>query len=74
MEPLDRIPPTLPTGFVYFNIVRHPIHWKDVVRTQTLGLRFRVSGARVIGNQVITLTHASTGRTYSLQFAVFVVK
>jgi type VI secretion system protein ImpJ len=74
MEPLNRIPPALPTGFVYFNIVRHPSHWKDVVRTQALGLRFRTTGARVIGNQVITLTHASAGRTYNLQFAVFVVK
>ena len=45
MEPLNRIPPALPMGFVYFNIVRHPTYWKDVVRTQTLGLRFRTTGA-----------------------------
>jgi type VI secretion system protein ImpJ len=73
MEPLNRIPPALPMGFVYFNIVRHSTYWTDVVRTKTLGLRFRTTGARAIGNQIITLT-ASTGRTYSLQFAVFVVK
>jgi type VI secretion system protein ImpJ len=74
MEPLNRIPPALPSGFVYFNIVRHPTYWKDVVRTQTLGLRFRTTGARVSDNQVISLPHNSTGRTYKLQFAVFVVK
>lgn len=74
MEPLNRIPPALPMGFVYFNIGRHPTYWKDVVRTQTLGLRFRTTGARAIGNQIITLTHVSTGRIYNLQFAVFVVK
>jgi type VI secretion system protein ImpJ len=74
MEPLNRIPPALPTGFVYFNIGRHPVHWKDVVRSQTLGLRFRTAGARSMGNQIIMLTDSSTGRTYNLQFAVFVVK
>lgn len=74
MEPLNRIPPTLPTGFVYFDIVRHPTYWKDVVRTHTLGLRFRTTGATAVGNQVIKLTDSTTGRTHSLQFAVFVVK
>ena len=74
MEPLSRIPPSLPTGFVYFNIVRNPTYWRDVVRSQTLGFRFRVTGARAIGDQIITLTHPSTGRVYNLQFAVFVVK
>jgi type VI secretion system protein ImpJ len=74
IEPLSRIPPTLPTGFVYFNVVRHPTYWKDVVRTRTLGFRFRVKGAKAFGDQIITLTHEKTGRTYSLQFAVFVVK
>src|SRR5262249_41073921 len=39
MQPLNRIPPALPTGFVYFDVVRHPDYWKDVVRTRTLGLR-----------------------------------
>ncbi len=74
MEPLNRIPPTLPTGFVYFGIVRHPTYWKEVVRTQTLGLRFRITGATAVGDQMIKLTDPTTGRTYSLQFAVFVVK
>jgi type VI secretion system protein ImpJ len=74
MEPLSRIPPSLPTGYVYFDIVRNPTYWRDVVRTQTLGFRFRTTGARAIGDQIITLAHAPTGRTYSLQFAVFVVK
>jgi type VI secretion system protein ImpJ len=74
MEPLNRIPPALPTGFVYFNIVRHPNFWKDVVRTKTLGLRFRTTGARAKGEQVIVLTDPGTGRIYDLQFAVFVVK
>jgi type VI secretion system protein ImpJ len=74
MEPLNRIPPALPTGYVYFNIVRHPTYWKDVVRTQTLGLRFRTTGARAKGNQIIALTDDNAGRSYDLQFAIFVVK
>jgi hypothetical protein len=80
MVPLSRVPPTLPTGFVYFDIVRHPTYWKDVVRTHTLGFRFRVKGlepgqpgAVAIGDQIIRVYDA-TGRTYDLQFAVFVVK
>ena len=74
MEPLNRIPPTLPTGFVYFDIVRNPTYWKDVVRTQTLGLRFRTTGATAVGDQIIKLTDSTTGRIHSLQFAIFVVK
>lgn len=74
MEPLNRIPPALPMGFVYFNIVRHSTYWPDVVRTQTLGLRFSTQGARVKDNQIISVPHSRTGRVYTLQFAVFVVK
>jgi type VI secretion system protein ImpJ len=73
MRPLNRIPPALPSGFVYFEIVRHPTYWKDVVRSQSLGLRFRVTGASAIGDQIIRLTDASTGRSYNLQFAVFAI-
>ncbi len=74
MEPLTRIPPTLPTGFVYFTIQRNPAHWKDVVRSQTLGIRFKVTGAKAKGDQTVVLTDAQSGRSYDLQFAVFVVK
>ncbi len=74
MEPLDRIPPALPMGFVYFNIVRHPTYWPDVVRTRTLGLRFSTQGARVKDNQIISVPHSRTGRVYTLQFAVWVVE
>ena len=63
MEPLNRIPPTLPTGFVYFDITRNPAYWKDVVRTHTLGLRFRTTGAAAVGDQIIKLTDSTTGRT-----------
>jgi type VI secretion system protein ImpJ len=74
MEPLNRIPPALPRGFVYFDVVRHPIYWKEAVRTRTLGLRFRLAGGRPINSQMMAVTHPTSGRTYNLQFAVFVVK
>jgi type VI secretion system protein ImpJ len=74
MEPLNRIPPALPMGFVYFDVVRHPVYWKEVVRTRTLGLRFRLTGGRPLSSQMMAVTHPTSGKTYNLQFAVFVVK
>jgi type VI secretion system protein ImpJ len=74
MEPLNRIPPALPMGFVYFDVVRHTVYWKEVVRTRTLGLRFRLKGGRPLSSQVMAVTHPTSGRTFNLQFAVFVVK
>ena len=42
MKALSRIPPALPGGYVYFEMVRHPEYWKDVVNTRTLGLRIKL--------------------------------
>ena len=74
MEPLNRIPPALPMGYVYFDVTRHPVYWNEVVRTRTLGLRFRLKDGRPLNSQMMAVTHPTTGRTYNLQFAVFVVK
>jgi len=74
MKPLDRIPPALPRGVVYFEIVRHAEFWKDVVRTRTLGLRFKLERGKFLSAQMLALTNPATQRTVNLQFAVFVVK
>lgn len=74
MTPLMRVPPALPGGVVYFEIVRNPEDWKDVVRTRTLGLRFKLERGRFLSPQMLALTSPTTGRTVNLQFAVFVVK
>jgi len=71
---LNRIPPALPAGVVYFEIVRNPEYWKDVVRTRTLGLRFKLDRGKFLSPQMLALTSPTTERTVNLQFAVFVVK
>ena len=60
MKPLNRIPPALPGGVVYFEIVRHPEFWKDVVRTATLGLRFKLERGRFLSAQMLALTSPTT--------------
>jgi len=74
MKPLNRIPPALPGGVVYFEIVRHPEFWKDVVRTRTLGLRFKLERGKFLSAQMLALTSPTTQNSVNLQFAVFVVK
>jgi len=74
ITPLNRIPPALPAGVVYFEIVRNPEYWKDVVRTRTLGLRFKLDRGKFLSPQMLALTSPTTERTVNLQFAVFVVK
>lgn len=74
LTPLNRIPPALPAGVVYFEIVRTPEYWKDVVRTRTLGLRFKLEKGKFLSAQMLALTSPTTARTINLQFAVFVVK
>lgn len=74
MKPLNRIPPALPAGVVYFEIDRSPAYWGDVVRTRTLGLRFRLEGIRFRGVQMLTLVSPRTQRTVNLQFAVYHIK
>ncbi|MDG3005790.1 type VI secretion system baseplate subunit TssK [Paludisphaera mucosa] len=74
MKPLNRIPPALPGGVVYFEIVRNAEPWKDVVRTRMLGLRFKLERGKFLSAQMLALTNPTTQRTVNLQFAVFVVK
>jgi type VI secretion system protein ImpJ len=74
ISPLNRIPTALPSGVVYFEIVRTPAYWKDVVRTRTLGLRFKLDRGKFLSSQMLALTSPTTLRTVNLQFAVFVVK
>lgn len=74
ITPLNRIPPALPAGVVYFEIVRSPEYWKDVVRTRTLALRFKLDRGRFLSSQMLALTSPTSERTINLQFAVFVVK
>jgi type VI secretion system protein ImpJ len=74
MKPLNRIPPALPAGVVYFEIKRDPEYWNDVVRTGTLGLRFKGERTKFITEQMLALISPETKRSYNLQFAVFVVK
>jgi type VI secretion system protein ImpJ len=74
MRPLNRIPPALPAGVVYFEIVREPNYWRDVVRTRSLGLRFKSERCKFLSERMLALTHPQTRRTVSLQFTVFVVK
>ncbi len=74
MKPLPRIPPELPGGVVYFEIVRNPDAWKDVVRAGTLGLRFKLDKGKFLSPQMLAFVNPKTGRTVNLQFAVFVVK
>lgn len=74
MKPLTRVPPELPGGVVYFEIVRNPEAWKDVVRAGTLGLRFKLDKGKFLSPQMLAFVNPATGRTVNLQFAVFVVK
>lgn len=74
MKPLDRVPPELPGGVVYFKIVRDSEAWKDVVRAGTLGLRFKLDKGKFLSPQMLAFVNPATGRTVNLQFAVFVVK
>jgi type VI secretion system protein ImpJ len=74
MRPISRIPPALPTGVVYFEMDRVPHHWRDVVRTHTLALRFGLDRLMFQSKQVLRLTHPVTRRTYDIQLAVYVVK
>ncbi len=73
MQPLNRIPSALPAGVVYFEIEKNPTFWKDVVRTRTLGLRFKGELGSFRTNQLFAMPSPS-GRTVELRFAVFVVK
>lgn len=74
MRPLNRIPNALPAGVVYFEIDRSPVYWRDVVRTFSLGLRFKLERGRFVSQTIFALTNPKTQRTVNLQFAVFVVK
>ena len=75
MKALSRIPPALPGGYVYFEMVRHPEYWKDVVNTRTLGLRIKLEQrGKFLTPQMLALYYPTTQRTYNLQVAVFVVK
>ena len=74
MRPLNRIPPALPEGIVYFEVERNPVYWKDVVRTHTLGLRFKLERGKFLSPRMLALTSPRTGQTVNLQFAVLVVK
>lgn len=74
MRPLNRIPPSLPRGVVYFEIERVAPFWADVLRTQGLGLRFKLGGGRFKALDTVTLNSPRTGRPIDLQFAVYAVK
>jgi type VI secretion system protein ImpJ len=74
MTPLARIPPALPRDVVYFEIVRRPEAWKDVLRTYTLALRFPTERIRYKSPRIFALTSPASGRQVDLQFAVYVVK
>jgi hypothetical protein len=51
-----------------------PHHWRDVVRTHTLALRFGLERLMFQSKQVLRLTHPVTRRTFDIQLAVYVVK
>ncbi len=75
MKALSRIPPALPGGYVYFEMVRHPEYWKDVVNTRTLGLRIKLEQrGKFLSPQMLALYYPPTQQTYNIQVAVFVVK
>jgi type VI secretion system protein ImpJ len=74
MKPLNRTPSALPSGVVYFEIERDPAYWKDVARTYTLGLRFKLDWGRFRTDKILVMTVPTTQRTVNLQFAVYVVK
>jgi type VI secretion system protein ImpJ len=73
MRPLKRVPSALPSGVIYFEIERDPNHWKEVVRTHTLGLRFQSDSIRFINERMIAMTVPGQ-RQVNLQFAAYVVK
>jgi type VI secretion system protein ImpJ len=74
MRPLKRTPSALPSGVIYFEIERDPAYWKDVVRTYTLGLRFKLEFGKFLTDKILVMTPESTQRAVNLQFAVYVVK
>ncbi len=74
MKPLSRIPPALPAGVIYFEIERNPLYWQDVLRTLTLGLRFKLERGRFLeDNQTLVFLHPRTQQPVRVQFAVYVV-
>lgn len=74
MKPLNRIPPALPAGVIYFEVDRDPAYWKDVVRTFMLGLRFKLDWGKFLSPRMIAMTMPKTQKTVNLEFAVYVVK
>ncbi len=73
MKPLGRIPPALPAGVVYFEIERNPLYWQDVLRTLTLGLRFKLDRGKFLSKEMLAFTHPKTQQPVNVQFAVYVV-
>jgi type VI secretion system protein ImpJ len=75
LEPVARPPRALPagSGLVYFQIERDPVPWRDVVDTQTLGIRLNMDQATFQGDRVLTVTVPGSNRSTNLQFTLFVV-
>jgi type VI secretion system protein ImpJ len=71
--PLDRTPPALPVrGWMYYEVTRQNIAWKDVQETQTLSMRFRdvlVNKSSAADDRTLIVNYR--GRRIALQFALF---
>ncbi|MFO0958186.1 MAG: type VI secretion system baseplate subunit TssK [Isosphaeraceae bacterium] len=73
-RPLERIPPSLPRNVVYYEIERRPEYWRDVLRTRTLALRFRLQGGGFKTSRIVRLVSDQTMRDVDLMFAIYVIK
>ncbi len=77
MVTLQRPPRTLPVShdWIYFEVSRSNLAWKDVQETQTLAMRFNESlilnRDRLQGERQIVVSFA--GRQITLEFAMFAV-
>ena len=75
LEPVARPPRALPTGggLVYFQVERDPAPWRDVVDTQTLGIRLNMDQASFQGDRVLTVPVPGSNRSTNLQFTLYVI-
>jgi hypothetical protein len=65
----------LPTGggLVYFQVERDPAPWRDVVDTQTLGIRLNMDQASFQGDRVLTVPVPGSNRSTNLQFTLYII-
>ena len=75
LTPVTRPPRALPAGagIIFFQVDRDTTFWRDVVDSQTLGLRMNLAHAVFEGDRVLVVTAPGSGKTTKLQFALFVI-